>query len=145
MEKRIALSRPDALRLRVLMRNEQSYSMVERANLMELHHAIDRAAILDPDLMPIDAVTLESRALVRDLDTGECSVYTLVCRARGDLSIGELSVLAPLGTALLGHRAGERVEWISPGGWRRVLIEAVQQSHERPDGPPSPSRERLAA
>lgn len=143
MENRITLSKSDALRLRVLVRNEQSFSFIEDTALDGLQDEIDRAYIVAPEHLPEDAVTLESRVLIRDLDTSECSVYTLVCRTRADLSMGELSVLAPLGTALIGCRAGDTVEWMSPSGPRRVLIEAVKQQHQSPEEPPP--REPLAA
>lgn len=45
-----------------------------------------------------------------------------------DVSAGRISVLAPLGTALLGYRKGDVVERVMPGGLRRMLIEEVSQS-----------------
>jgi regulator of nucleoside diphosphate kinase len=145
MEKRITLTRSDIMKLRTLIRNEQAFSIVESAVLDDLQDEIDRAYIVDQHDLPEDTVTLDSRVLIRDLKTGECSVYTLVCRARADLSRGELSILAPLGMALIGYRAGDEVEWSTPGGVRHLLIEAVKQADDLPEGPPPPPRERLAA
>jgi regulator of nucleoside diphosphate kinase len=145
MEKRITLCKPDVLRLRVLIRNEQAFSIVESSMLDDLQGEIDRAYLVDQRDLPADTVTLDSRVLIRDLNNGECSVYTLVCRSRADLSRGELSVLAPLGTALIGYRAGDEVEWSTPGGVRHLLIEAVKQADDLPEGPPPPPRQPLAA
>jgi regulator of nucleoside diphosphate kinase len=62
---------------------------------------------------------------VRDLDTDECEVYTLAYPEEADLAQGTLSVLAPLGTALLGTRAGQIVHVRAPGGVRRLRVERI--------------------
>jgi regulator of nucleoside diphosphate kinase len=144
MEKRITLSKSDVLRLRVLIRNESAFSIVESSPLDSLQDEIDRAYVVHDQGLPTDAVALDSRVLIRDLKTGECSVYTIVCRSRADLSRGELSVLAPLGTALIGYRAGDEVQWSTPGGIRHLFIEAVMQMDGHPH-PPSSPRETIAA
>jgi regulator of nucleoside diphosphate kinase len=83
--------------------------------------------------VPTDVVTMHSKVTVRDLDAGSSRTYTLVFPHEADLPSGRLSVLAPLGTALLGYRVGDEIEWPMPGGVRRVRIESVQQTR-------SPSR-----
>jgi len=64
---------------------------------------------------------------VRDLESGRRQELTLVSPHEADVSAGRISVLAPLGTALLGYRLGDVVERVMPGGLRRLLIEAVSQ------------------
>jgi regulator of nucleoside diphosphate kinase len=145
MEKRITLSKSDVLRLLALIRNESAFSIVESSLLDSLHDEVDRAFVADEPALPSEVVALDSRVLIRDLKTGECSVYTIVCRSRADLSRGELSVLAPLGTALIGYRAGDEVQWSTPGGIRHLFIEAVMQVDGHPHGPPPPPRETIAA
>jgi regulator of nucleoside diphosphate kinase len=63
---------------------------------------------------------------VRDLDSGVRRVYTLVLPSQADVTRGSISILAPLGTALLGYRAGDEVEWRMPGGPVRLTIEEVR-------------------
>lgn len=145
MEKRITLSKADVSRLRTLLRNEQVFSSVESSMLDSLQDEVDRAYVVSERALPSDAVALDSRVLIRDLKTGECSVYTIVCRSRSDLPRGELSVLAPLGTALIGYRAGDEVQWTTPGGTRHLFVEAVMQADDFPHGPPTPPREPIAA
>jgi regulator of nucleoside diphosphate kinase len=145
MEKRITLSRSDVLRLRVLVRSESTFSIMESSMLDSLQNEIDRAYVVHDQALPADVVALDSRVLIRDLKTGECSVYTIVCRSRADLSSGELSVLAPLGTALIGYRAGDEVQWSTPGGIRHLFIEAVMQADRHPHDPPRPPLQPIAA
>jgi regulator of nucleoside diphosphate kinase len=52
-------------------------------------------------------------------------VLTIVFPAEADADRGSISVLAPIGTALLGYRAGDTVEWTTPGGPRTFVIEEV--------------------
>jgi regulator of nucleoside diphosphate kinase len=83
--------------------------------------------VVSEDEMPSDVVTLQSQVRVRDRETGMVSNYTLVAPAQADVSSGYVSVVAPLGTALLGYREGDEVEWQMPGGVRRLWIERVMQ------------------
>ena len=127
MEKRLMLSQSDLMRLRALIRNEHSISPIDREELFDLQNEIDNAVIVETQDLLDDLVALDARVLVRDLETGMCTVHTLVCRRQADLSQGELSVLAPLGIALLGYCAGDEIEWHMPGGRKNLRIEAVMQ------------------
>jgi regulator of nucleoside diphosphate kinase len=127
MEKRLMLSQSDLMRLRVLIRNEHAIGLIDREELLDLQDEIDNAVIIDTQDLLDDLVTLDARVLVRDLETDMCTVHTLVCRRQADLSQGELSVLAPLGVALLGYCAGDEIEWHMPGGRKELRIEAVMQ------------------
>src|SRR4051812_13957423 len=68
----------------------------------ELRREIDRARVVDHTRVPPDVVTMHSTVRIRDLATGGAEVYTLVYPDEADLPSGKLSVLAPVGTALLG-------------------------------------------
>lgn len=145
MEKRIVLSRTDVLRLRGLLANDRSLTAEDRETLLDLREEMDRATIVDADRLPEDVVALDTSVRVRDIETGERSTYTLVCPAQADPARGRISVLAPLGTALLGYRTGDEVEWPMPRGLRQLKIEAVMRQHESPDDPPFRPRDKLAA
>jgi regulator of nucleoside diphosphate kinase len=68
---------------------------------------------------------MNSQVRVKDMDSKTEMVFTLVFPAEADYEQGRLSVLAPVGTALLGYRAGEIVEWKVPGGVRKLRIEQI--------------------
>ncbi len=72
-------------------------------------------------------MTLQSQVCVRDHETGVSGDYTIVSPEQADVSLAHISVVAPLGTALLGYREGDQVEWQMPGGVRRLQIERVRQ------------------
>ena len=73
---------------------------------------------------------MNSVATVFDLTGGDRREITLVYPHEAEPASGRVSVLAPLGTALLGYREGDEVEWLMPGGMRRLRIENVRGPHE---------------
>lgn len=83
---------------------------------------LTRAIVLDPVAVPTTAVGLNSRVELADLDTGERESYVLTLPAAADPDHARLSVLAPVGTALLGYREGDEIEWPTPGGLRRLKL-----------------------
>lgn len=81
-----------------------------------LNAELDRAQMCTPQNMPHDVVTMNSKVKFRDLTTGEMRVRTLVYPAQMTDSATQLSVLAPVGAALIGLRAGDTINWALPGG-----------------------------
>ena len=107
---------------------------------------LDKAAVVDSRLVSPDVVTMNSRLLYEDESTGERHKVTIVFPQQADPSKAFVSVLAPVGTALLGLAVGQSILWPFPDGALhslRVLrvIYQPEQHHA-----PSPRRkERLAA
>ena len=81
-----------------------------------LNDELDRAQMCAPEDMPHDVVSMNSQVRFRDLTTGEERVRTLVFPAQMTDSSMQLSVLAPVGAALLGLRTGDTIHWELPGG-----------------------------
>ncbi|HAU4331605.1 nucleoside diphosphate kinase regulator [Citrobacter freundii] len=81
-----------------------------------LNAELDRAQMCSPETMPHDVVTMNSRVKFRNLSDGEIRVRTLVYPANMTDSNTQLSVMAPVGAALLGLRVGDTIHWELPGG-----------------------------
>lgn len=77
-----------------------------------------------------DKVTIGSTVTVRDLDSGEIDVYTLVPPGQADIANNRISSVTPVAHAVYGRRAGEEVEVAAPGGNVLLYIDSVH--------PPSP-------
>jgi regulator of nucleoside diphosphate kinase len=120
----------DISRLRGLLGSASRSSFRDRSHLSQLQSELDRAVVLAADEVPAAVVTIGSMVRVVDLDSGKRSVLTLVLPHEADVAERRISVLAPLGTALLGFRAGDDVEWVMPGGTRRLHIEHVIQPNQ---------------
>ena len=125
-KQRITVTVPDAQRLRAILGSRRA-SMHDRVHLLDLREELEQARIVDAQEIPANVVTLQSAVRVRDTDTGVRAEYTLVTPPQADVTSGHVSVLAPLGTALLGYREGDQIEWLMPGGVRRLQIERVRQ------------------
>ena len=124
-QRRIIITSDDMARLKELVRQGRRGSRRDHAHLAELDQELDRADIIDAGDVSPEVVTMHSTVRVRNLDSGTSVVYTLVFPADADFEKKRISVLAPIGTALIGYRAGDRVEWRTPGGTKRLQIEEV--------------------
>lgn len=127
--RQVVVTRRDAARLRALL-SSYAGSARDDGHLDELALEIERAVVLEPEKVPADVVTMHARVRVLDLATGERREVVLVYPQESDIAANRVSVLAPLGTALLGYREGDEVEWQMPGGLRRLRIESVAQEGE---------------
>ena len=125
-ERQIEISEPNARVLRGLLRTRHG-AVHDQEHLEDLRVELDRALVLHPSILSPDVVTMYAAVGVRDLESSHRQEWTLVSPSEADVSAGRISVLAPLGTALLGYRRGDVVERVMPGGLRRLLIEEVRQ------------------
>lgn len=125
MESMIQLRKSDVLRLRAFLASRERIGL-DRDDDELLHQELDRAQVVDDGALPEGVVAIGTTAVVLDLESGARNSYTLVLPPQADISELRVSVLAPLGTALLGSRVGDVVEWHMPGGLRRLRIEAVE-------------------
>jgi regulator of nucleoside diphosphate kinase len=90
---------------------------------------LDTARIVPDGQLPADVVSMGSEVKFRDLLTGETSVCTLVFPHQADVARQHISILAPVGAALIGLRCGETIEWPMPGGKvRKLEVLEVQQA-----------------
>ena len=121
---KLTMTAADFDRLNHLVESPQ-YRVSHAALLATLKQELDRSEVVPPNSVPRGVVTMHSRVRVRDLKGGDTETYTLVYPDEADIDDGKLSVLAPLGAALLGTRAGRVVEVAAPGGPRRVKVERV--------------------
>jgi regulator of nucleoside diphosphate kinase len=122
----IFVAEDDARRLATLLLDGNT---ADSANLRELRSELERAIIVAPREIPPGVVTMQSISTVLDVTAGQRRDVTLVYPHEADPAAGRISVLAPLGTALLGYREGDEVDWLMPGGLRRLRIEKVRGTH----------------
>lgn len=116
----ITLTEPDAERLMLLSRYVTS--RVEGEHLLELERKVSQADVCEPEQIPPDTVTMNSRVEVRYEDTGDVMEYTVVFPSRASIPHGRISVIGSLGRALLGARVGDLIEFVSGAGMRRCRI-----------------------
>ena len=88
----------------------------DSAGASSLRAELSRANILEPGEMPGDVVTMNSMATVVDETSGETRELTLVYPRDADGAANKISILAPVGSAILGLRIGQSIDWKVPGG-----------------------------
>jgi regulator of nucleoside diphosphate kinase len=121
----IHITEPDYHRLSGLIEITRERNGVDREYLNKLEAELDRAEIVDPKQISADVVTMRSKVRLKDLVSGEANIYSLVFPTEANFSEGKISVLAPIGTAILGYKRGDTIEWPVPSGVRRLKVDEV--------------------
>ena len=112
------IERLGALVERVRDRNErEQFPYVTR-----LEEELEFAEVVPPKEIRPDVITMRSKVRLKDLDTGDKVEYSLVFPTEADSSEGKISILAPLGTAILGYKRGDTVEFQAPARLRRLKV-----------------------
>ena len=128
---KIFMTEPDMEQLSHMVDSARTSANTDQEQLNMLEGELDRAQIVSPFRIAADVVTMHSRVRVRDLNANKDSTYTLVFPRDADFAQGRISVLAPVGTAILGCRVGNVIEWKVPGGTRKLRIEEVLYQPEK--------------
>ena len=116
--------------LEELLAETEALRPESRSDLKALAEELKRAIIVEPEKVPHDVITMDSRAELVDLDTGETLVFTLVFPSRANVEAGNISVLAPIGAAMLGYRVNDEFEWQVPDGVRRMRVKKIHYQPE---------------
>ena len=106
----IYLTQNDADRLMKLVESQPG------KRLEKLESELVRANVVSREKIPEGVVTMNSRVIFENETTGERREVTLVYPGNADIDAGRSSVLVPVGTALLGLRVGQSIDWELPGG-----------------------------
>lgn len=125
----IIIARHDYERLREVIGDARIARTEDEQTLRTLEAELNRATIVEPTEVPADVVTMNSTVRVQIL--GQSTVrrsiktWTVVYPNAADVEDNRISILAPLGTALLGYRVGDTFEWDVPAGRRRYKITRI--------------------
>ena len=117
----IYITDADMKKLRFLAENMKD----PRTDVKLLQEELDHAVAVAPTEIPGDIITMNSKARVRNAKTGEEMSFTLVFPDQADIEQNRMSVLAPLGTAILGQRVGDEFEWEVPAGVVKLQVQEV--------------------
>jgi regulator of nucleoside diphosphate kinase len=121
----IYITELDYNRLSGLIDRTRERNASDREYLNKLEAELERAEIVEPKAIPSDVITMRSKVRLKDLVSGESATYSLVFPTEANFADGKISVLAPIGTAILGYRQGDTIEWPVPSGLRRLKVEEI--------------------
>lgn len=106
-------------------------SLLDRMSVQDRHHFQDlrrelgRAQRVASGTVPADVVTMGSTIHLRELDTDEPWTFTICFPEEADIRENRISVLSPVGTAIIGCRVGDIIDWPVPSGTVRIRIERI--------------------
>lgn len=121
----ICITENDRKRLTELIRVAHDFGERTRHDLKGLEEELNKAKVVASQDIPEDVVTMNSKVVLVDVDTQEEMNFRLVFPQDADVDMGFISVLAPIGTAILGYAKGDIVEWPVPSGIRRLEIKDI--------------------
>lgn len=125
MSKTIYITDSDMRRLRYLVRATRDSRNEDEVHLRELEKELNRGKMVESKDVPNVVITMNSEVRLKDLDTEEKMTYRLVFPQDADPDNDKISILSPIGTALLGYKVGDIIKWKVPAGLRRLKVEEV--------------------
>lgn len=121
----IYITRTDLEKIHALLHEAENSGYRGSLYVQKLKDELARAIIVEPHELLPDVIALNTRAALIDIETGEQMELTLVVPEEADLRQGKISILAPIGAAMLGFRKGDQFEWETPDGKRLLRIEKI--------------------
>ena len=108
-------------------------SKLSNFNKKKLTEELKNAKVLKDSELPNDVVTLNSYVEIEEVDTHQVFKFQLVNPAEANMESNKLSVLAPIGVALLGYRTGAKVQWEMPNGLKTFkIVKVTQETADQP-------------
>ena len=110
------------------VKNLHGMQVNEKENFSKLSQELGKARLVSVEEFPTDVVRLDSTVVIRDVQTRRDMTITIVLPAHADIKQKKVSVLAPIGTALIGFRKGQKVSWEVPAGKKEFMIMNVENA-----------------
>ena len=108
-------------------------SKLSNFNKKKLSEELKNAKVLKDSDLPNDVVTLNSYVEIEEVDSHQVFKFQLVNPAEANMKSNKLSVLAPIGVALLGYRTGAKVQWEMPNGLKTFkIVKVTQETADEP-------------
>lgn len=123
-ERTIYLTRYDAQRLDTML-EQASDATRDREDVIKLEEELARANVVPGKDVPSNVITMNTQLQLRDEKSGEVKTYTLVFPQDANVDEGKISIMSPIGTALIGYCEGDIIEWAVPAGVRRLVVEKI--------------------
>lgn len=124
-KKTIYITELDMKRLEELVKFASKSDNRKKEYLRELEQELDRAKVVPSKKIPKNVITMNSKVRIKDLDSEQEKIYSLVFPYSANISQNRISILAPIGTALIGYKVGDIIEWQVPGGMRKLKVEEI--------------------
>ncbi len=125
-KQQLLLRKDDYAIIMAYLRSTTAKQYFDRYNAEELEGELKKATLIASEEFPADVVGLNSRVLIREEAGKKDMEVTLVVPDKADIRQRRISFLSPIGTALIGFRKGQQVQWSVPAGTKTFTIVDVQ-------------------
>lgn len=123
MARKIFITESDKDKLLKLINQTKYVDLDNNLHLKDLEAEIEKANVTKAEELPGDVITMNTRVIL--LMDGSEEEVTLVYPNEADILEDKISVLSPIGTAILGYREGDIIEWKVPSGTAQIEIKKV--------------------
>lgn len=128
LRKQLILRKDDYETLMACLRNSQGRAAFDRQNIEDLETELKKAKLVHKDEFPTDVVRLNSIVKVKEENRDKEIELMLVTPDKADIKQRKISVMAPIGTALIGFQKGQKVQWQVPSGNKTfTIMEVINQ------------------
>jgi len=124
-KKLIYITDDDMKRLKELIMVAREFGKENEKYLRDLEGELVRGKVVKSQDIRNNIITMNSKIRLRNIDTQEEMIYQLVFPDNADVNQSKISILAPIGTALLGYKAGDIIEWKVPAGLTKLKVEDI--------------------
>ena len=108
--------------LKTYLNNRSGKTTFDRQNAEDLFAELKKAKLVSKDEFPADVVRLNSTVRIKPEDKDYVMELTIVTPDKADIKERKISIMSPIGTALIGFRQGENVKWQVPSGKKTFTI-----------------------
>ncbi len=125
INKQLILRKDDYNLLVAYLKSGQNKSMFNKQDAEELQTELKKAKLVEVNDFPPDVVRLDSKVKIKAEGKLDILELMLVMPDKADIKQRRISIMAPIGTALLGFRQGQVVKWQVPSGKKKFTIVEV--------------------
>jgi regulator of nucleoside diphosphate kinase len=128
--KKIILNKLDYLRIWKHLKEAKQRRTIEAIEAEKLISELEAATLVEPQEIPADVVTMNSVVKISFEGEGRQQEFKIVYPDEADFRAKKVSIFSPVATALIGFRVGDWVEWMVPGGLKKIRIDGITYQPE---------------
>jgi regulator of nucleoside diphosphate kinase len=127
---RIILSSLDYERIYNSINKAEESKSISEQEAQSLAGELEKAKIVEPQKMPDDIVTMNSKVKITFVKTGKQMELQIVYPQDADINQNLISIFSPIAAALIGYKVGDTIEWIVPSGLTSIKIDDITYQPE---------------
>ena len=128
--KKIILNKLDYLRIQKHIREARIKKTIEATEAEKLVNELESAMLVEPQQIPADVVTMNSVVKISFVGEERQQEFRIVYPNEADFKSKKVSIFSPVATALIGFRIGDLIEWMVPGGMKKIKIDGISYQPE---------------